>query len=145
MNKIFARMMIAAALLAPASLAAQQTAPQRSPLVVTAENRTAAEAARGGRARADQNARPGDVVRYRLTFTNTAGRPVRRVQLSNPLAGGMRFVAGSVSASRADAQPEFSIDGGRTFSAQPMEEVVIDGRRVRRPVSPDRYTSSPAP
>jgi len=139
MHKTLSRILTAAALLASAPLTAQQA--QEPALRVTAENRTAAEAARAGHARADQNARPGDVVRYRLTFTNTAGRPVRRVQLSNPLAGGMQFVASSVRASRQDAQAEYSIDGGRTFSAQPMEEVVIEGRRVRRPASPERYTN----
>jgi uncharacterized repeat protein (TIGR01451 family) len=139
MKNILARIVMAAALLGSAPVVAQQ-APQQA-LVVTAENRTAAQAAHDGHARRDGNARPGDVVRYRLTFTNTAGRPVRRVQLSNPLAGGMRFVAGSVQASRADALPEYSIDGGRTFSTQPMEEVQVDGRRVRRPAPPERYTS----
>jgi uncharacterized repeat protein (TIGR01451 family) len=136
MHKTLSRLLMAGALLASAPLYAQQPA-----LRVAAENRTAAAAAQAGHARADQNARPGDVVRYRLTFTNTAGRPVRRVQLSNPLAGGMHFVAGSVNASRQDAQAEYSADGGRTFSAQPMEQVVIEGRRVARPVSPDRYTN----
>jgi uncharacterized repeat protein (TIGR01451 family) len=140
MHKTLSRILMGAALLASAPLAAQQQAAQPA-LRVSAENRTAAEAAQAGRARADQVARPGDVVRYRLTFTNTAGRPVRRVQLSNPLAGGVQFVAGSVRASRQDAQAEYSIDGGRTFSAQPMEEVLVDGRRVRRPASPERYTS----
>lgn len=109
-------------------------------LVVTATNRTqAAEAARGT-ARRDDHARPGDVLRYRLTFTNTAGRPVRGVNLSNPLPGGVRFVAGSVRSSRDDARPEYSADGGRTFSQQPMEDVVVEGRRVRRPVAPEQYT-----
>lgn len=135
MHKTLTSILMAAALLASAPLAAQQPS-----LRVTAENRTAAQAAEAGHPRADQNARPGDLVRYRLTFTNTAGRPVRRVQLSNPLSGGVQFVAGSVRASREDAQAEYSIDGGRTFSAQPMEEVVIEGRRVRRPAQPERYT-----
>ncbi len=111
-----------------------------SPLAVTATNRTlAADAARGA-ARQDDHVRPGDVLRYRLTFTNTAGRPVRGVNLSNPLPQSFRFVGGSVRSSRADARPEYSADGGRTFSAQPTEEVVVEGRRIRRPVAPERYT-----
>ncbi len=111
-----------------------------SPLAVTATNRTlAAEAARGA-ARPDDRVRPGDVLRYRLVFTNTAGRPVRGVNLANPLPRSFRLVGGSVRSSRADARPEYSADGGRTFSAQPEEEVVVEGRRVRRPVAPERYT-----
>ena len=56
------------------------------------------------------------------------------------LENGFRFVGGSTRASRDDARAEYSADGGRTFSAQPMEEVVVEGRRVRRPVAPERYT-----
>lgn len=131
-------------LLVPLALLAAPARAQQAPappaLAVTATNRTqAADAARGA-ARADDRVRPGDVMRYRLTFTNTAGRPVRGVNLSNPLPEGFRFVAGSVRSSRDDARPEYSADGGRTFSAQPTEEVVVEGRRVRRPVAPERYT-----
>ena len=116
--------------------AAQQGTPQA--FTVTATNRTAAQAPRG--ARSDDRARPGDVVRYRLTFTNVTRGAVRGVTLANPLAAGMRFVGGSAKADRGDARLEYSADGGRTFSAQPMEEVVVDGRRVQRPVPAERYT-----
>lgn len=128
-------------LLAMCALPARaQQAAAPSPLAVTATNRTlAADAARGA-PRADERARPGDVLRYRLTFTNTAGRPVRGVNLSNPLPQSFRLVGGSTRASRDDARAEYSADGGRTFSAQPMEEVVVEGRRVRRAVAPERYT-----
>ncbi|HEV2147979.1 MAG TPA: hypothetical protein VGR37_11305 [Longimicrobiaceae bacterium] len=117
-----------------------QQAPEPSPLVATATNRTlAAEAARGA-PRKDERVLPGDVLRFRLAFTNTAGKPVRGVNLANPLPEGFRFVAGSVRSSRDDARAEYSADGGETFSAQPMEEVVVEGRRVRRPIAPERYT-----
>jgi uncharacterized repeat protein (TIGR01451 family) len=115
---------------------AQQQAPQA--FAVTATNRTAAQAPRGQRT--DDRARPGDVVRYRLTFTNVTRGQVRGVTLANPLAAGMRFVGGSARADRGDARLEYSADGGRTFSAQPMEEVVVDGRRVRRAGAAERYT-----
>lgn len=113
--------------------AAQGGTPQA--LVVTATNRTAAQAER-----TDNRARPGDVVRYRLTFTNVTRGAVRGVTLANPLAAGMRFVDGSARADRTDARLEYSADGGRTFSAQPTEEVVVDGRRVRRAIPAERYT-----
>ncbi len=112
---------------------AQQGAQQA--LTVTATNRTAA-----GAERTDDRARPGDVVRYRLTFTNVTRGSVRGVTLANPLAAGMRFVGGSARADRTDARLEFSADGGRTFAAQPTEEVVVNGQRVRRPIPAERYT-----
>lgn len=110
------------------------------PLAVTAENRTAlAEAAKGAK-RADEKVRDGDVVRYRLTFTNTTGRAIRDVRLGDPIPAGLRYVAGSAQTTRADARLEFSADGGKTWAATPMEKVVVNGKSVTRPVPAERYT-----
>jgi len=108
----------------------------QSPLAVTVENRTARAETDRGQPRSDEHARPGDVLHYRLSFRNPGTTNVRGVKLANPLAEGMRFVGGSATSSRRDARLEFSADGGRTFSARPMEEV--DGER--RPVPAERYT-----
>jgi uncharacterized repeat protein (TIGR01451 family) len=131
-----------ALVLCAGSAQAQQGAVPSEPqgLTVTATNRTAASEAAGGNPRADARVRGGDVLQYRMTFTNVTTRPVRQVVLSNPIPAGFRFVAGSLASTRDDARAEFSADGGRTFSAQPMEEVVLEGRRVRRPVPTERYT-----
>ena len=125
---------------ATSSNAAAQAPVARQALAVTAQNRTAAAEASKGAARRDDRARPGDVLHYRLTFTNVAGKPVRGVALSNPIPSGLRLVAGTARASRADARAEYSIDGGKTFSAEPAETVVVDGREITRPASSDRYT-----
>jgi uncharacterized repeat protein (TIGR01451 family) len=139
------RFLTALALLAlpgvTSSAHAQQSAPAASALVVKAENRTAAAAAARGARRRDAQVRAGDVLRYTLTFTNTAGRPVREVALQNPVAAGLQFVGGSAAASRDDARAEFSADGGRSWSAQPTETVTIDGAAVTRPVAPERFTA----
>lgn len=125
--------------------AGAQAAPQASQggqpsLRVVAENRTAQAAAARGARRADSTVLAGDVLRYRLTFTNSAPRAIRSVALANPVPAGLQFVAGSAKASRADARAEFSVDG-RTWSARPMETVTVDGRQVERPVAPERYTA----
>jgi uncharacterized repeat protein (TIGR01451 family) len=122
-------------------LAASLTPPafaQKQALVVSAENRTA-QASKGAR-RNDATAHAGDVLRYKLTFTNVAARPVRQVAIQNPMAAGLEFVAGSAKVSRADAQAEYSVDGGKSWSAHPMETVTIDGKSVERAVSPERYS-----
>jgi uncharacterized repeat protein (TIGR01451 family) len=126
---------------APAARAQQAPAAGQQPLTVTATNRTAAAEAERGAPRRDDAARPGDVIRYRLTFRNPGSGRVRGVVLNNPVAAGMRFVGGSAQSSREDIAAEYSTDGGRTWSAQPMEEVTDEnGRRVRRPAAPETYT-----
>lgn len=104
-------------------------------------NQTAEAEKANGAARADAAVRPGDVLRYTLTFTNETNRTISNVQLSNPIPAGLALVGESPRASRADAEPEYSADGGRTFSARPTETVTIDGQRVRRAVPADRYTN----
>jgi uncharacterized repeat protein (TIGR01451 family) len=131
-------LLLAVTLAAPAR--AQAPARPASALAVTAENRTAMAAAARGAKRADAAVHAGDVLRYKLTFTNTAGRPVRQVALQNPVANGLQFVAGSATASRQDARAEYSADNGATWSVKPMETVTIDGKRVERAVAPERYT-----
>jgi uncharacterized repeat protein (TIGR01451 family) len=121
-------------------LRAQAPARPAPALVVAAENRTAIDAAARGAKRTDATVHAGDVLRYKLTFTNTAGRPVRQVALQNPVATGLQFVAGSAKSSREDARAEYAADNGTTWSARPMETVTIDGKPVERAVAPERYT-----
>lgn len=131
-------LLFAATLAAPAR--AQAPARAAAALSVTAENRTALAAEARGARRGDAAVHAGDVLRYKLTFTNTAGRPVRQVALQNPVAGGLQFVAGSATSSRQDARAEYSADNGATWSARPMETLTIDGKHVERAVAPERYT-----
>lgn len=125
-----------------APLAAQQaSARSTSPsLVMTAHNTSAAAAKARGAARPDSSALPGDVLRYAMVFTNTTDGAIRNVKLDNPVPAGLQYVGGSARASRTDAGADFSADGGRTYSAQPMETVVIEGRSVTRPIPAERYT-----
>jgi uncharacterized repeat protein (TIGR01451 family) len=106
-------------------------------LLVTAENVTAVEARSS---RPGDQLRPGDVVRYRLSFTNLRPDSVRSVQFNDRVPAGLRYVAGSASADRSDVVIEFSIDSGRTYSERPEIEQVINGQKVRAPAPPERYT-----
>lgn len=127
-------------LVAPASA---QERGQPNALTITAENLMAGDARhrevaeRGG----DPNALlPGDIVLYRLTFTNTTDQRVRNVEFKDPLPAGLTYIDGSATADRADVVVTYSIDGGQTFTARPMIEKVIDGELVTRPAPPDMYT-----
>ncbi len=82
----------------------------------------------------------GDVVAYRLVFTNITGRPVNNIQFTDPIPEGMHYLQGTASADREDVDVEFSLDDGTSYSEQPMVEVIVDGQTERRPASPEDYT-----
>ena len=84
---------------------------------------------------------PGDVVEYRLVFTNITGNPVNNIQFTDPLPKGMRYLQGTAGADREDVDVEFSLDGGTSYSEQPMVEVVVEGRTELRPANPEDYTN----
>lgn len=134
-------MLFLALLLALPLPAMAQQADTTQALVITVLNRTAAAESEAGNARADDTARPGDVLRYRLTFTNRTAGPVAGVVLSNPIPSTIALVGGTVRSSRDDVQVEYSADNGRTWSAEPTEEVLVNGSRVRRPIPPERFTN----
>jgi uncharacterized repeat protein (TIGR01451 family) len=116
---------------------------QPKPLVITVQNLMAGDArhdevaARG----VDRNTLlPGDVVLYRLIFTNTTDTPVRHVEFKDPLPAGLRYVPGSAAADRDDVSISYSIDGGQMYTAQPMIEETVDGERATRPAPAEMYT-----
>jgi uncharacterized repeat protein (TIGR01451 family) len=126
-----------------AQRAAAEAEPIPRPLVMTAVNLTAAAEAEAGKPRPDslKVELPGDVLEYRLVFTNTTEGEVRNVVFSNPLPGGLVYVLESASSDRQAVAVEFSIDGAESWSARPTIEVLDEaGNRVRRPAPPERYT-----
>ncbi len=128
--------------LAPGRAVHAQQPAELPALVVTAENLMAADSARAQALKGQDPSvvLPGEVVLYRLRFTNHRPDPVRPVVFTNPLPEGFRYVAGSAGADRGDVDVTFSIDGGRTFVAEPMIEVLIEGTRTLRPAPPESYT-----
>ncbi len=133
---------VAAAVLASSSVLAAQRARPANPLVISAENITAAEAATAGNARPNGPTllQPGDVVEYRLVFTNTTKGVVKDVGFQDPLPGGMAYLGGSAAADRPDVAVEYSIDKGASWSARPEIEVEVAGQRVRQPAPAEMYT-----
>jgi len=117
---------------------AQAQAPQAE-LHLAVINTTARAAAASGTPRADSSARPGDVLEYRITFTNTHAQPVRAIVLNGPMPAGTVLVDGSARA--AHAALELSTDGGHTFAAHPMVLDTVNGQRVRRPATAAEITA----
>jgi uncharacterized repeat protein (TIGR01451 family) len=125
---------VCANLIAPRFAAAQGQRPKA--LVITAHNVTAETTG------APQNgavAKPGDVIRYALVFTNVTAGPVKNIQFVDPIPPGTVYVLGSAAADRP-VRVEFSIDGGKSYSARPAITVAQDGKTAERPASPEQYT-----
>ena len=139
----------AAALLCIAAppLVAQTPAAAAGPqatVTVVAENISAREAAQAGKPRVGPDSarlRAGDVIEYRLRFSNTTREPVKNVVLEDPLPAGLIYVGGTAAADVDGVLVEYSIDGGRSFAATPMVRVMVDGQEVERPAPPERYTN----
>ncbi len=83
---------------------------------------------------------PGDEVHYRLVFTNVVDVPVRNIRFTDRIPAGLVYVPGSSRSDGDDVTTEYSIDGGRTYTATPMVDTIIDGQPARRPAAPSEYT-----
>ncbi|HUK22513.1 MAG TPA: hypothetical protein VLV45_13280 [Gemmatimonadales bacterium] len=121
------------ALVARSAVAGQTTAPK--PLAITAHNVTAEAAHRD----AKELARPGDEIRYSLVFTNTGQNSVKNVQFTDPIPQGTVYVLGSAAAPQS-TRIDYSIDGGKTWSEQPMIVAVENGKTVQKPAPRENYT-----
>jgi uncharacterized repeat protein (TIGR01451 family) len=126
--------MLCGTLVFPRLAAAQGQAPKA--LVITAHNVTAETA---GARENSAVAKPGDVIRYTLVFTNVTAGPVKNIQFVDPIPQGTVYVLGSAAADRP-VRVEYSIDGGKSYSARPVMTVVLDGKSVEQPAPRERYT-----
>jgi uncharacterized repeat protein (TIGR01451 family) len=84
------------------------------------------------------NARPGDVLRYSLKGKNQGNRAASNFTLTQPIPNRTVYVAQSATGT---AQITYSIDKGKTYSAQPMIQVKrADGSLESRPAPAESYT-----
>lgn len=123
-----------------AQLSAQQAKPVRE-LAVIAQNITASNETASGKERSQDIALPGDVIEYRLVFTNTRDFGMKDVVFQDPIPSGLFYLASTARASREDVVVEYSVDSGKTWSAKPMTQVLENGVKVMRPASPEAYTN----
>jgi uncharacterized repeat protein (TIGR01451 family) len=107
-------------------------------LVVTALNVTAQEM---GRASTQSVVLPGDVLEYRLTFTNVRDGEALGVVFTDPIPERTVYLIGTAQADRSDVAVEFSIDGGESWSSSPMVYVEEGGESVLRPAPAEAYTT----
>ena len=89
-------------------------------------------------------ARPGQVVEYRVSVLNTSDEtlPVGTVAVAGPVPAQSAYLADTASA--ADfVTTEFSADGGENFSAAPVMLTVTNeaGEEEQVVANPDQYTA----
>src|SRR5205814_9561044 len=116
MRKI-SRLLVVLLVTCVAALRAQ--APAQRPLVVTAENLMAKDRANS------EAVVPGDVLRYRLHFTNTISGDVLGVVFTNLVPTGFRYLDGSAGGDREDLLLVCLRQGGRSYLARLMSSVFV--------------------
>ena len=82
---------------------------------------------------------PGEILDWTMTSENSGNAPALDYKTIGHIPRGTEFVAGSAKAD--GAKTVFSIDGGKSFSPQPMiEEKQADGSTKRVPAPTSMYT-----
>jgi len=82
--------------------------------------------------------KPGDEVEYEVVASNTGSSPALRFRSTARIPAGTAYIPGTAKAD--DATPEFSIDGGKTWSAAPTITVNTSDGPVLKKADPSRYT-----
>jgi uncharacterized repeat protein (TIGR01451 family) len=82
--------------------------------------------------------KPGDFVRYNLVGKNQGNSAAKKLVVTQPIPQGTVYVLNS--ATDRDPKVTFSIDGGKTFVANPTIEVQLaNGQVETRPAPAERY------
>ena len=87
-------------------------------------------------------ARPQDVIEYRLKYANNGEAVVHNVSIVDPVPTGVQYLEKTAKAAAGKGLIEFSVDAGRTFHAWPVrvKKVAADGRETWVDAAPDMVT-----
>lgn len=126
-----------------------QTAKQESPiqLKLAAEKQSVIAIASGQldwkALPANASLRPGETIRYVVTASNISDRQIKKLVVTQPVPNGSVYVLGSATLpALQDAKLDYSIDGGKTYSAKPTIKVKLEnGEIVTRPAPDSMYTN----
>jgi len=86
-------------------------------------------------------ARPQDVIEYRLKYANNGEAGVQNVSIVDPVPAGVQYIEKSAKAA-GKGLVEFSVDSGKTFHTWPVKvkKVAADGRENWVNATPDMVT-----
>jgi uncharacterized repeat protein (TIGR01451 family) len=90
-------------------------------------------------------ARPGQVVEYRVLVTNVSGEtlPASNALITGPIPATTAYIADTATATSTEAKLEFSADGGQTFAEKPLIEKTNDqGEKEMVEALPEEYTAA---
>jgi uncharacterized repeat protein (TIGR01451 family) len=90
-------------------------------------------------------ARPGQIVEYRVTVTNTGSEILAggNALLTGPIPPTTRYIADSATPSSTGARLEFSADGGQIFAEKPvLEKTNEQGEKEIVEALPAEYTTA---
>ncbi len=79
---------------------------------------------------------PGDKVVYTVKFTNVGAEAADDVVVTNPIDPALIYVKGSASGAEMDV--DFSVDGGKSFGD--AGSLKVSGETGERPARPEDYT-----
>lgn len=90
---------------------------------------------------ATEEASPGDVIEYRLIYTNNAEQPLSGLEITGPIPANTAYLKDS-AATDAEAVFTVSIDDGSSFEAEPVTRNTSgpDGQSKNVIVPPSDYT-----
>jgi uncharacterized repeat protein (TIGR01451 family) len=89
---------------------------------------------------AEREPAPGQRIRYTVMTENAGPDPARTVVSSARIPAGTRFEPGTAAAS-GPASVEFSLDGGKTWSARPLVKRHTPAGDVTVAADPSAYTT----
>ncbi len=88
-----------------------------------------------------EQASPGGIVEYRLTYTNNGDQPLSGLIITGPIPANTVYLENS-AATQVNADFTVSIDNGDSFQAEPITKTITgeNGQSKNVEVSPSDYT-----
>jgi uncharacterized repeat protein (TIGR01451 family) len=88
-----------------------------------------------------EEARPNDVIEYRLTYANAGQQAIRNVSVTDPVPYGTHYVVETATTPQGGSVV-FSVDNGKTFHEWPVRVKTTDenGNDVWIDATPDMVT-----
>ncbi|MEP0917427.1 hypothetical protein NC981_11385 [Leptolyngbya sp. DQ-M1] len=81
----------------------------------------------------------GTILRFQVVAKNTGDRAAEKLVITQPVPKGTIYAIGTAIPSGAELS--YSIDGGKTFSANPLVQMTLpDGRTEMQPAPPEAYS-----